>query len=126
MFVYYSFSDIIFRFGMHMTRLRFSSFPSSDTATLFLWHCQLLRINGPVIRERMESLSAFHRQICPSPDYAGNFVASTCNVVDSLATLERLQRVLVVTKISTRKGNLGRTILREKKKREISNSYCIE
>lgn len=57
----------------------------------------LVGINGFGVGERVEPLPPFRRR-CTSPDHAGGIVAATRDVIVSLATLKRLERVFVPAK----------------------------
>lgn len=76
MFVYHRLRDIVLRFGMRATVLRFPSLLGAAAAGLFTLQRHLMSINGFAVRKGVKPLPSFRRQIRPSADHAGDVVAT--------------------------------------------------
>lgn len=101
MLVYHRLGDIVLRLGMHAAMFRVTSLFGAGTRATVLIPLQrhLLGVDGFAVREGVESLSSFCRQLCSFPDHARRVVGSSArDVVASLVALKGLERVLVPAK----------------------------
>lgn len=102
MLVYHCLGDVVLRLGMHAAMFRLPSFLGTGTATAMLFPLQrhFVGVNGFAVREGVESLSSFSRQLCSSANHARSVVRHAArDVVTSLVTLKGLlERVFVPAK----------------------------
>lgn len=127
MFVYHRLGDIVFRLGMRATVLAchpvvLPPLLRPDAATLLSLQRHLVRVNGFPVGEGVETLpSPRGGLVQPSADHIRDVVATTRGVVGPLATLQRLQRVLVTTAKRNRQLPVGNKI----KKRNFLLSFAF-
>jgi len=76
MLVYHRFGDVVLRFGVRATMLRFPSLLGAAAARLLSLQRHLVSINGFAVRKGVKPLPPFRHQIRPSADHAGDFVAA--------------------------------------------------
>lgn len=102
MLVYHRLGDVVLRLGMRAVMFRVTSLLGAGAGAAMLVPLQrhLLGVDGLAVREGVESLSSFRRQLSSSTDHARGVVrrSSARDVVASLVTLKGLERVLVPAK----------------------------